>query len=38
MNGFQVTLVSEARMHACMVQAYRETLQTSYDSDSDINF
>ena len=38
MSGFQATLISEARMHTCMVQAYHETLHTSYHFDSEINF
>ena len=38
MSGFQATLVSEARMHTCMEQAYHQTLHASYHSDSEINF
>ena len=38
MGGFQATLVSEARMHTCMEQAYHQTLHASYHSDSEINF
>ena len=38
MSGFQATLVSEARMHACMEQAYHQTPHASYHSDSEINF
>ena len=38
MSGFQETRGSEARMHTYMVQAYHETLRTSYHSDSEINF
>ena len=36
MSGFQPTLVSDACMHTCMVQAYDEALHTSYHSDSEI--
>ena len=36
MSGFQATLVSEARMHTCMEQAYHQTLHASYHSDSEI--
>ena len=36
-SGFQATLVSDARMHTCMVQAYHEALHTSSQSDSEIN-
>ena len=38
MSGFQATLIAEARMHTCMVQADHETLHTSYHFDSEINF
>ena len=38
MSSFQATLVSDARMHTCMVQVYHETIHTSYHSDSEINF
>ena len=38
MSGFQVALVSEARMHTCMKQAYHQTLHASYHSDSEIDF
>ena len=38
MSGFQETLVSEARMHTCLEQAYHQTLHASYQSDSEINF
>ena len=38
MSGFQVTLVSKARMHTCVVQAYHERPHNSYHSDSEINF
>ena len=37
MSGFQATLVSEARMHTCMEQAYHQT-HALYHSDSEINF
>ena len=37
-SGFQATLVSEARMHACMEQAYHETHHASYHANSEINF
>ena len=37
-SGFQATLVSEARMHTCMEQAYHQTLHASYHSNSEINF
>ena len=38
MSGFEAALVSEARMHTCMKQAYHQTLHASYHSDSEINF
>ena len=38
MSRFQATLVSEARMHTCMEQAYHQTLHASYHSHSEINF
>ena len=38
MSGFQATLISEARMHTCLEQAYHQTLHASYHSDSEINF
>ena len=38
MSGFQAILVSEARMHTCLEQAYHQTLHASYHSDSEINF
>ena len=38
MSGFQATMVSEARMHTYMEQAYHQTLHGSYHSDSEINF
>ena len=34
MSGFQATLVSEARIDKCMVQAHYETIHTLYHSDS----
>ena len=38
MSGFQATVVSEARMHTCMEQAYHQALHTSHHSESEINF
>ena len=38
MNGFQATLVSEARMHTRMELAYHQTFLASYYSNSEINF
>ena len=37
-SGFQATLVSEARMHTCMEQAYHQTFHASYHSDSEIKY
>ena len=37
MSDIQATLVSEARMHTCMEQAYHQTFHASYDSNSNSN-